>query len=63
LGIGIVIAKRVIQEYHNGDIKIVQTEVGKGTTFRITVKKVEGEKSLDSKNLFQFLRYIKSLKD
>jgi two-component sensor histidine kinase len=38
-GLGLSLAKRVIQEYHNGDIKISQTEIGKGTTFRITIKK------------------------
>ncbi|WP_228400721.1 sensor histidine kinase [Chryseobacterium taeanense] len=38
-GLGLSLAKRVIQEYHNGDIKIAQTEVGKGTTFRIMIKK------------------------
>ena len=38
-GLGLSLAKRVVQEYHNGDIKISQTEVGKGTTFRITIKK------------------------
>lgn len=43
-GLGLSLAKRVVQEYHNGDIKIVQTEVGKGTTFRITIRKMEGEK-------------------
>lgn len=43
-GLGLSLAKRVVQEYHNGDLKIVQTEVGKGTTFRITVKKTEAEK-------------------
>lgn len=38
-GLGLSLAKRVIQEYHNGDIKISQTEVGKGTSFRITIRK------------------------
>ncbi|MDY0931188.1 HAMP domain-containing sensor histidine kinase [Chryseobacterium sp. CFBP8996] len=38
-GLGLSLAKRVVQEYHNGDIKISQTEVGKGTTFRIVIKK------------------------
>ncbi len=38
-GLGLSLAKRVIKEYHNGDIKISQTEVGKGTTFRIYFKK------------------------
>jgi len=39
-GLGLSLAKRVVQEYHNGDIKISQTEVGKGTTFRIVIKKI-----------------------
>ncbi|MCY0968479.1 sensor histidine kinase [Chryseobacterium wangxinyae] len=38
-GLGLSLAKRVVQEYHNGDIRISQTEVGKGTTFRIIIKK------------------------
>lgn len=38
-GLGLSLARRVIHEYHNGDIKISQTEVGKGTTFRITIRK------------------------
>ncbi|WP_294277566.1 HAMP domain-containing sensor histidine kinase [uncultured Chryseobacterium sp.] len=38
-GLGLSLAKRVVQEYHNGDIKIAHTEVGKGTTFRITIRK------------------------
>jgi two-component sensor histidine kinase len=38
-GLGLSLARRVVHEYHNGDIKISQTEIGKGTTFRITIKK------------------------
>lgn len=34
-GLGLSLARRVIKEYHNGDIKIAQSEVGRGTTFRI----------------------------
>ncbi|WP_027376363.1 sensor histidine kinase [Kaistella palustris] len=37
-GLGLSLAKRVIKEYHNGDIKIAQTEVGTGTTFRIMMR-------------------------
>ncbi|MGA9212943.1 sensor histidine kinase [Kaistella sp.] len=37
-GLGLSLAKRVIKEYHRGDIKVAQTEVGVGTTFRITMK-------------------------
>lgn len=38
-GLGLSLANRVISEYHKGDIKIAQTEPGKGTTFRIVLKK------------------------
>ena len=37
-GLGLSLAKHVINEYHNGDIKIAESEVGKGTTFRIVLK-------------------------
>ena len=37
-GLGLSLAKRVINVYHNGDIKIAESEVGKGTTFRIVLK-------------------------
>ncbi|MDQ0477675.1 MULTISPECIES: HAMP domain-containing sensor histidine kinase [Chryseobacterium] len=37
-GLGLSLAKRVIKEYHRGDIKIAQTEIGVGTTFRITMR-------------------------
>lgn len=37
-GLGLSLAKRVIKEYHRGDLKIVQTDVGKGTTFRISIR-------------------------
>lgn len=39
-GLGLSLAKRVIKEYHRGDIRIAHTEVGKGTTFRISIKNV-----------------------
>ncbi len=37
-GLGLSLAKRVVKEYHNGDIRIAQSEIGNGTTFRITMK-------------------------
>lgn len=37
-GLGLSLAKRVIKEYHKGDIRIGQTEIGKGSTFRITLR-------------------------
>ena len=37
-GLGLSLAKRVINDYHKGEIKIPQSEVGKGSTFRIILK-------------------------
>ena len=34
-GLGLSLAKRVINEYHGGDIKVAFSEVGKGTIFRV----------------------------
>lgn len=36
-GLGLSLAKRVIAEYHKGDIKIAESEIGKGTVFRIAL--------------------------
>ena len=38
-GLGLSLARRVVSEYHRGDIKIASTEVGKGSLFRIILKK------------------------
>ena len=34
-GLGLSLAKRIIEDYHNGKIFVLKTEIGKGTTFRI----------------------------
>ena len=34
-GLGLSLVKRIIEEYHNGKIFVKQSEIGKGTTFRI----------------------------
>ncbi|MCD8102087.1 MAG: ATP-binding protein [Alistipes sp.] len=39
-GLGLSLSKRIIEDYHNGKIFVVDSEVGKGTTIRITLKKV-----------------------
>lgn len=36
-GLGLPLAKRIIHEYHNGRLKVLESEIGKGTTFRITL--------------------------
>ena len=38
-GLGLSLAKRIVEEYHKGRIWVKQSEVGKGTTFRIELKK------------------------
>ncbi len=36
-GLGLSLAKRIIEEYHGGTIALVQSRPGKGSTFRITL--------------------------
>ena len=37
-GLGLSLAKRIVEEYHHGHIFVKQSEIGKGTTFRIELK-------------------------
>ena len=37
-GLGLSLAKRIIEEFHDGKIFVKESVVGKGTTFRITLK-------------------------
>ncbi len=38
-GLGLSLSRRIIEQYHKGEIFVKQSEVGKGTTFRIVLKK------------------------
>ena len=38
-GLGLSLAKRIMSEYHYGDIFVKKSELGKGTTFRIILKR------------------------
>ena len=38
-GLGLSLAKRIVEDYHNGKIGVLQSEIEKGTTFKITLKK------------------------
>lgn len=37
-GLGLSLARRIIEEYHEGRIKVLTSEVGKGTTMQISLK-------------------------
>ena len=39
-GLGLTLAKRIVEEYHNGRIYVKESEVGQGTTFRIELNKI-----------------------
>ncbi len=38
-GLGLSLAKRIVEEYHRGRIFVKQSEVGRGTTFRIELRR------------------------
>ena len=38
-GLGLSLARRIVEEYHKGRIYVKQSELGRGTTFRIELKK------------------------
>ena len=38
-GLGLSVAKRIVEEYHSGKIFVKSSEIGKGTTFRIELHK------------------------
>lgn len=42
-GLGLSLAKRIIEEYHMGKIKVLKSEIDKGTTFQIILRKSSAE--------------------
>ena len=38
-GLGLSLAKRIMEQYHKGELFVKNSEPGKGTTFRIVLKK------------------------
>lgn len=42
-GLGLTLVKRIVEEYHGGRIYVKDSEVGRGTTFRIELPKVQPE--------------------
>ena len=39
-GLGLSLSKRIIEDYHNGKIHVLKSEINKGTTFEIQLNKV-----------------------
>jgi signal transduction histidine kinase len=39
-GLGLSLAKRIIEDYHDGKIKVLQSEIRKGTTIQIALKQL-----------------------
>lgn len=37
-GLGLSLAKRIVENYHNGKVKVLKSELGKGTTMQISLK-------------------------
>ena len=51
-GLGLSLAKRIIEEYHHGKIFVKGSEIGLGTTFRIEIPTIQIENwELKIKNL------------
>jgi signal transduction histidine kinase len=40
-GLGLSLTKRIVEEYHKGTIKVLNSEIGKGTTMQVSFKKSE----------------------
>ena len=38
-GLGLSLTKRIVEEYHKGKIKVLYSEIGKGTTMQVSFKK------------------------
>jgi signal transduction histidine kinase len=38
-GLGLSLSKRIIETYHKGELFVKQSDIGKGTTFRIVIRK------------------------
>ena len=40
-GLGLSLTKRIIEEYHDGQVRVLSSEINKGTTFQIALKLIE----------------------
>ncbi len=40
-GLGLSLTKRIVEDYHKGKIKVLHSEIGKGTTIQVSLKKAD----------------------
>ena len=40
-GLGLSLSKRIVKDYHHGKIYVLKSEIGKGTTFRISLRRAK----------------------
>lgn len=45
-GLGLSLAKRIVESYHDGEIFLKESKIGKGSTFRVRLKAVNLDESL-----------------
>jgi hypothetical protein len=45
-GLGLSLSKRIIESYHKGKLLLKESEVGKGSTFRIKLRKISTQRKL-----------------
>ncbi len=39
-GLGLSLSRRIVEDYHKGRIGVIESEIGKGTTIRVTLKRI-----------------------
>ena len=60
-GLGLSLTKRMIENYHNGQIFVRDSELGKGTTFRIVLKSLNNDKQTRSGRVSGIRRKLRKL--
>ena len=60
-GLGLSLTKRMIENYHNGQIFVRDSELGKGTTFRIILKSLSNDKPTGTRRVFSIRRKLRKL--
>ncbi len=40
-GLGLSLSRRIVEDYHHGKIAVIDSEIGRGTTIRVTLKRLE----------------------